>query len=103
MSEVAAVLRERLGEDAAKVPTRAVPNLLVRAMALFDPGVRSILGQLGQEDDDLEREGEDAARLVPAPARRHDRRMRAEPARPAGLSSPVVAVQARRRIFVRMD
>jgi len=49
MSEVAAVLRERLGEDAAKVPTRAVPNLLVRAMALFDPGVRSILGQLGKK------------------------------------------------------
>ena len=49
MSEVAAVLRERLGEDAAKVPTRAVPNILVRAMALFDPGVRSILGQLGRE------------------------------------------------------
>ena len=49
MSEVAAVLRERLGDDAAKVPTRAVPNLLVRAMALFDPGVRSILGQLGRK------------------------------------------------------
>jgi len=49
MAEVAAVLRERLGEDAAKVPTRGVPNLVVRAMALFDPGVRSILGQLGRE------------------------------------------------------
>jgi nucleoside-diphosphate-sugar epimerase len=48
MSEVAAVLRERLGEDAAKVPARGVPNLLVRAMAIFDPGVRSILGQLGK-------------------------------------------------------
>ena len=51
MSEVAAVLRERLGDDAAKVPTRAVPNLLVRAMALFDPGVRSILGQLGRKTE----------------------------------------------------
>jgi nucleoside-diphosphate-sugar epimerase len=49
MSEVAAILRERLGDDAAKVPTRAVPNLAVRAMALFDPGVRSILGQLGRK------------------------------------------------------
>jgi len=48
MSEVAAVLRERLGEDAARVPTRGVPNLVVRAMAVFDPGVRSILGQLGK-------------------------------------------------------
>lgn len=49
MSEVAAVLRERLGESAAKVPTRRVPNLLVRVMARFDPGVRSIVGQLGRK------------------------------------------------------
>ncbi len=48
MSEVAAVLRDRLGEGAAKVPTRTVPNLLVRAMAIFDPGIRSIVGQLGK-------------------------------------------------------
>lgn len=49
MSEVAAVLRKRLGDDASKVPTRTVPNLLVRAMAVFDPSVRSILGQLGRK------------------------------------------------------
>jgi nucleoside-diphosphate-sugar epimerase len=49
MAEVAAVLRRELGEDAAKVPTRGVPNLLVRAMALFDPGVRSITNQLGKK------------------------------------------------------
>lgn len=51
MSEVASVLRDRLGDDAAKVPTRKVPNLLVRAMAVFDPGVRSILGQLGRKTE----------------------------------------------------
>jgi nucleoside-diphosphate-sugar epimerase len=51
MSEVATVLRERLGEDAAKVPTRSVPNLVVRAMALFDPSVRSIIGQLGKKTE----------------------------------------------------
>jgi nucleoside-diphosphate-sugar epimerase len=51
MEEVAAVLREHLGEAAAKVPTRSVPNLLVRAMALFDPGIRSIVGQLGRRTD----------------------------------------------------
>ncbi len=49
MSEVAAVLRDRLGEDAAKVPTRAVPSLVVRAMAVFDPSVRSVVGQLGKK------------------------------------------------------
>lgn len=48
MSEVAETLREQLGEAAAKVPTRNVPNLLVRAMGIFDPGIRSITNQLGE-------------------------------------------------------
>jgi nucleoside-diphosphate-sugar epimerase len=48
MAEVAEIIRARLGEDASKVPTRRVPNLLVRAMGVFDPGVRSIVGQLGR-------------------------------------------------------
>jgi dihydroflavonol-4-reductase len=51
MAEVAQVLRDRLGEDAAKAPTRTVPNLVVRAMALFDPGIRSVAGQLGRRTD----------------------------------------------------
>jgi dihydroflavonol-4-reductase len=49
MAEVAAILRERLGDAAAKVPTRTVPNLVVRAMGLFDPGIRSIVSQLDQK------------------------------------------------------
>lgn len=48
VSEVAEVLRDRLGPAAAKVPKRTVPNVVVRAMALFDPGIRSIVGQLDQ-------------------------------------------------------
>ncbi len=48
MAEVAAILRERLGERAAKVPTRRIPDLLVRALGLFDPSVRSVTGQLGK-------------------------------------------------------
>ncbi len=49
MAEVAEVLRERLGEDAAKVPKRRIPDLFVRGMGLFDPAVRSIAGQLGKK------------------------------------------------------
>lgn len=49
MSDVAAVLRERLGPAAAKVPKRGVPDLLVRAIGIFDPSVRSIAGQLGEK------------------------------------------------------
>jgi len=48
MSEVAEVLRDRLGPAAAKVPRRSVPDLVVRGMAIFDPSVRTIVGQLGR-------------------------------------------------------
>jgi nucleoside-diphosphate-sugar epimerase len=47
-SEVAAILRERLGGDARKVPTRVAPNVLVRAMALFDSSIRSVVSDLGK-------------------------------------------------------
>ena len=48
MAEVAAILRERLGEAAKKVPTRVAPDLLIRAMSLFDGGIRSVVGDLGK-------------------------------------------------------
>jgi nucleoside-diphosphate-sugar epimerase len=48
MADVAAILRDRLGADAGKVPTRVAPNVLVRVMALFDPGARSVVGDLGK-------------------------------------------------------
>jgi nucleoside-diphosphate-sugar epimerase len=48
MSDVAQILRERLGPRAAKVPTRKVPNFVVRTMARFDPGLRSVVGDLGR-------------------------------------------------------
>jgi dihydroflavonol-4-reductase len=51
MAEIGAVLRERLGERASKVPTRTLPNVLVRGMALFDPGIRSVVGGLGKRTD----------------------------------------------------
>jgi dihydroflavonol-4-reductase len=49
MGDVAAILRERLGPEAAKVPKRSIPDFLVRGMALFDPAARSVVGQLGQK------------------------------------------------------
>lgn len=47
MKDVGRILRERLGQAAAKVPTRVAPDLLIRAMGLFDPSVRSIVSDLG--------------------------------------------------------
>jgi nucleoside-diphosphate-sugar epimerase len=49
LADVAAILREQLGPDARKVPRRRVPDVLVRILALFDPEVRSVVGELGQK------------------------------------------------------
>jgi len=47
MLDIARVLRARLGKAAAKVPTRQLPNWLVRCVALFDPSMRQLLPLLG--------------------------------------------------------
>jgi len=49
LSEVAQILRDRLGDQARKVPHRQVPDFLVRTMARFDPGIRSVVSDLGQK------------------------------------------------------
>jgi dihydroflavonol-4-reductase len=51
MAETGRILRERLGDRASKVPTRTIPNLLVRGMALFDGGIRSVVGGLGKRTE----------------------------------------------------
>jgi dihydroflavonol-4-reductase len=51
MADAGKILRERLGDEASKVPTRTIPNLLVRGMALFDGGIRSVVGALGKRTD----------------------------------------------------
>jgi dihydroflavonol-4-reductase len=50
MADIAAVMRDRLGPAAAaKVPKRALPDFLVRAIGIFDPSVRSVAKQLGEK------------------------------------------------------
>jgi nucleoside-diphosphate-sugar epimerase len=51
MADAGQILRDRLGDQASKVPTRTVPDLIVRGMALFDGGIRSIVGTLGKRTD----------------------------------------------------
>jgi dihydroflavonol-4-reductase len=48
---IAALLRARLGDAAARVPTRALPNLLVRVLALFRPPLRPVAQQLGKRKE----------------------------------------------------
>src|SRR5580704_29430 len=46
--DIANVLKERMGEAGKKVPTRQLPNWLVRVAALKDPAVKQILPELGK-------------------------------------------------------
>jgi nucleoside-diphosphate-sugar epimerase len=48
MRDIAVVLKRRLGPAARRVPTRQLPNWLVRIAALTDPTVRQFLPELGK-------------------------------------------------------
>ena len=67
MSDVGEVLRQRLGERASKVPTRIAPDLLVRAMALFDGGIRSFKSSLGKRTDYRTTKAQDVLGWSPRP------------------------------------
>ena len=49
VAEIAALLRERMGAEAKKVPTRMLPNWLVRLVSVFDSSVRQIVPELGKQ------------------------------------------------------
>jgi nucleoside-diphosphate-sugar epimerase len=48
IAEIAAVLRARMGSAARRVPTRELPDWLLRLAALWDPAVKQILPELGK-------------------------------------------------------
>jgi nucleoside-diphosphate-sugar epimerase len=48
MREIAQVLRTRLGEAAERVPTRLLPDWMVRMVALVDPTVAQSIPELGK-------------------------------------------------------
>ena len=48
LGEIAAILRERLPDHAGKVPTRRMPNWVMRIVSLFDPVIRQMIGELGK-------------------------------------------------------
>jgi nucleoside-diphosphate-sugar epimerase len=49
MTDLAALLRARLGEAAGKVPTRRVPSLVIRLAALFDRDLASVVPRLDEK------------------------------------------------------
>jgi nucleoside-diphosphate-sugar epimerase len=48
MLDIAKVLKARMGASAKRVPTRQLPNWLVRIAALRDPAIKLILPELGK-------------------------------------------------------
>jgi nucleoside-diphosphate-sugar epimerase len=48
MRDIAQVLKERMGSDARRVPTRELPNWMVRLASLRDPAIKLILPELGK-------------------------------------------------------
>jgi dihydroflavonol-4-reductase len=70
VSDIARVLKARLGDAARRVPTREVPNWLVHMVALFDPAAKQILPELGKVKNGT---GDKARRLLGwAPRSRED-------------------------------
>lgn len=49
MIDIAKTLKARLGDVAKKVPTREIPNVLVRLAGLRDPAIRLITPELGKK------------------------------------------------------
>ena len=61
LSEFGTYLRQALGPAAKRVPTRELPNWLLRAVSVFDPNTRQILPELGSGKDAT---GEKARRVL---------------------------------------
>lgn len=69
MAQISQVLREHLGTAASKVPTRSIPDWLLRLLARFDPPLQGLTPNLGR----AHRHSNEKARLLlgwsPRPAR----------------------------------
>jgi nucleoside-diphosphate-sugar epimerase len=59
--EIALALKNGAGDAARRVPTRAIPNWLVRAVALVDPAARQLVPELGKRKN---ASGDKAGRLL---------------------------------------
>lgn len=68
ISEMADIIRQRVPEHAGKVPHRAMPNWLVRVLALFLDEMKQIKSELGNVRDVSGKHTEDVLgmRFIPA-------------------------------------
>lgn len=65
--EVAHILRQRLGDRAAKAPTRELPLALARVLSRFNPQLRALRPQLGQDFDATSAKAEQLLGWTPRP------------------------------------
>jgi nucleoside-diphosphate-sugar epimerase len=66
--EIAKILRDRLGDAARRVPTREIPDFLVRLAALRDPSVKLILPELGKKKTATSAKAQSVLGWSPRPA-----------------------------------
>jgi dihydroflavonol-4-reductase len=48
MEDIAQVLRDHMGEDAKRVPSRKMPTPVLKLMAMFSRDIRQIAGEVGK-------------------------------------------------------
>ncbi len=68
MKQVAAVLRDRMGNEARKVPTRGLPDFVLQLTSLVDPTIRMVTGELGKQRITPSDHARDVLGWVPRPA-----------------------------------
>ncbi|GAA0390129.1 hypothetical protein Acor_46750 [Acrocarpospora corrugata] len=68
MRQMATILRDGLGDAGSKVPTRQLPDFLVRLTAIFDKPLRSITVSLGRRNRHSTEKAENVLGWRPRPA-----------------------------------
>ncbi|HTV15895.1 MAG TPA: aldehyde reductase [Acidobacteriaceae bacterium] len=66
--EIGRILRDRLGNAARRVPTREIPDFLVRLAARRDPAVKQILPELGKRKNATSAKAQTVLGWSPRPA-----------------------------------
>jgi dihydroflavonol-4-reductase len=69
MHDIALALRDGLGEEGRKVPTRQLPDFVVRVAALFDSSLREIMPALGRRARHSTAKAHDLLGWTPRPAK----------------------------------
>jgi dihydroflavonol-4-reductase len=68
MADIARELREGLGDRGARVPTRSLPDVVVRFLGLFVPQLRSLVPMLGRVNELTSAKARRALGFAPRPA-----------------------------------